>query len=156
MLNSFFSFFVLVFSTLAFAGGREKNWEPSVGEYQNDAGETYYIGYSENVGEDGAFAFVSAGNPTYKKAEAKAAAKQQSNQMNEGAGTTVEHAISDAKRKDKSGKFVLFGKNKGNKTRDEVIASQEHDCAQFPMTPGCKQPMDGKQLPGSTKGYKAN
>lgn len=152
MLNGFFSFFVLVFSTLAFAGGGP--WKGTTVKNDNGtpnkANDDWYYPVVEAENEDGETVWISTGEATFTKKEAQQTANEQAKNMNAN-GTTVSQATATAKKK----KWP-FGKDGEKKKLQEIVASPEGDCIKHPNGPGCDKPMEGKELPGKTKGVKAS
>lgn len=152
MLNSFFSFFILVFSTLAFAGGTE--WKGTTVHNDNGtpnkANDDWYYPVVETENDAGDSFWLSTGNATFTKKEAKQAANEQAANMNAN-GTTVSQATATAKKKG-----WPFGKDKEKAKLKEIVASPQGDCIRNPTGPDC-DPLEGKELPSGsgTKGVKA-
>lgn len=152
VLNSFFSFFLLVFSTAAFAGPAATGWQSNTKVYDQgtpDTSDDKYQATVQTKTEDGDVFVMSVGTQTGSKALADQRGENEAVDLNEGEGTTIKEAKGIAKA---LGRF--FGKKDGNKMT-EIIASPEGDCIQNPTKPGCgDNPMEGKPI--GTKGVKAN
>jgi hypothetical protein len=150
VLNSFFSFCILVFSTAAFAGKHDWGGDTvdmkdgtfyAVVENENNKGETYF----ETVGE-----------PVDSEEEAQEIGDDAAARRNKGKGTTVNQSQTAAQNNNESGGIrIFFGKTKNeDKQRKKIIASSEGDCISNPAGPGCGE-FEGKELPSGTKGVKA-
>lgn len=152
VLNSFFSFFILVFSSAAFAG--KHDW---AGDTVNMKDGTYYA-VVENENAKGEVYFETIGNPVGSEEEAQDIGDDAAAARNRGNGTTIKESRTNAQENNDNGgilKFFGFTKNE-DKQRKKIVASDEWDCIQNPTGPGC-DPLEGKELPkGSTKGVKAH
>ena len=152
MLSSFFSFFLLIFSTVAFAGPGNSGWRSNTRVYDQgtpDTSDDKYQAMVQTKTDEGDVYVMSVGTPTGSKELADQRGENEAADLNADEGTSIKEAKGIAKA---LGRF--FGKKNGKKIT-EIIASPEGDCIQNPTQPGCgDNPLEGKPI--GTKGVRAN